>query len=207
VSDDFLVRDQRLPGHFWADNEVYDVFGPALRSHGFSVYMALCRNAVNGTGECRISMSKIADQLDIGKATVSEALKTICEIGLARVLEPGGPRTSALYLLADVKSLTDPQMAQLKLQRSISERSHVSVPQANASVRLANVSRTQRSISEHAIRKERLIQDLKTKNTGIEIPKGVLERNERDRRQRLTEATRKGLRNFDTHPLEDWESN
>lgn len=166
-NEQFLVRDTRLPGHFWADNEVYDVYGPDLGSHGFAVYMALCRNATNGTGECRIAMSKLGERLSISKSTVHQALARIVELGLARLLEAGGPRTSAVYLLADVKSLCDPDMAQLRLanQRSISERSQPSVLLANASVRPPNDNRTQRSISERPIRKERLTTRLNTQNT------------------------------------------
>jgi len=59
-SQEFLVRDHRMPGHFWADNEVFDVFGPQLGEHGFSAYMVQCRHATNGTRECRISTRKLA---------------------------------------------------------------------------------------------------------------------------------------------------
>jgi len=111
----FLVRDTRMPGHFWADNEVYDIFAPQLGAHGFAVYLALCRTAINGTGECRIAMSRIATQLTISKATVHQALGKIVETGLAQLGESGGPRKTALYLLADVKSLTDPTIAQMRL--------------------------------------------------------------------------------------------
>jgi hypothetical protein len=113
---EFLVRDIRLPGHFWADNEIYDVYGAQLGAYAFAVYMALCRKAKNFTGECELSMSQLARDLDIGKATVHQALSRIIELGLAMRTREGGPRTAAMYVLADVKTLVDPvHAAQLRL--------------------------------------------------------------------------------------------
>jgi DNA-binding transcriptional ArsR family regulator len=123
----FLVRDTRLPGHFWADNEIYDVFGAQLGAYAFAVYMALCRRAKNYTGECELSMSQLARDLDVSKATIHQSLARILELGLAMRTREGGPRTTAIYVLADVKSLVDPvHAAQLRLN----------VP--SSSVRIAN---------------------------------------------------------------------
>jgi len=112
---EFLVRDTRMPGHFWADNEVMDIYGPLLGAHGMAVYMALCRQAINGTGECKISTAAIARKLDISKGGAFNALTLIMQLGLARQLTAGTPRTPAVYVLADVKSLTNPEMAQMRL--------------------------------------------------------------------------------------------
>lgn len=112
---DFLVRDTRLPGHFWADNEVLDFYGSQLGPHGFAAYMALCRNATNGTGECRISTRRIAKQLGMSAGGAFNALAIVLQLGLARQIDPGGPANPAIYVLADVKALLDPTMAQLKL--------------------------------------------------------------------------------------------
>lgn len=142
---EFLVRDARLPGHFWADNEIYDVYGAQLGAYGFAVYMALCRKAKNYTGECELSMSQLARDLDVGKATVHQALTRIIELGLAMRTREGGPRTTAMYVLADVKMLVDPiHAAQLRLNvppssvRIANAKPESSVRVAHGSGRIAN---------------------------------------------------------------------
>lgn len=113
--DQFLVRDTRMPGHFWADNEVLDEYGERLGPHGFAIYMALCRTAINGTGECRISTRKLAKQLRMSAGGAFNALALIVEIGLARQIHPGDRTGPGVYVLADVKALLNPGHAQLKL--------------------------------------------------------------------------------------------
>lgn len=115
AGDQFLVRDTRMPGHFWADNEVLDTFGPLLGAHGFAVYMALCRVAINGTGECRISKAALAKKLNISKGGAFNALELIVQLGLAQELSSGDPRNPATYILADVKAKTNHDYAQLRL--------------------------------------------------------------------------------------------
>lgn len=145
MSDEFLVRDTRLPGHFWADNEVYDVYAPKLGGYAFAVYMALCRKAINKSGECAISMSELARDLDIAKSTVHQAVTRIVQLGLAHLLSPGGPRIAAVYVLADVKSLVDPVHAQ---QLRLMGKPTISVRIANEGETTRSPSDQQRSYSE-----------------------------------------------------------
>jgi hypothetical protein len=114
-SQDFLVRDTRLPGHFWADNEVLDIFGEQLGEHGFAAYMVLCRYATNGTGECKLSTRKLAKLLGMSAGGAFNALSIVLQVGLARQIHPGDRSNPATYSLVDVKALTNPEMAQLKL--------------------------------------------------------------------------------------------
>jgi hypothetical protein len=111
----FLVRDTRLPGHFWADNEVLDVYGEELGPHGFAAYMVLCRNATNGTGKCRISTRKLAKQLGMSAGGAFNALATVVRVGLARQTSRGDRTNPGVYVLADVKALLNPDIAQSKL--------------------------------------------------------------------------------------------
>jgi hypothetical protein len=129
ADQEFFVRDTRLPGHFWADNEVLDIFGPLLGAYGIAVYMTMCRTAINGTGECRISRRRIAKQLDIAVGSAHNALELIVKLSLAKLVQEGTPRTPAIYVLADVKSLCDPKMLQMRLGSS--------VHQVNAEARLS----------------------------------------------------------------------
>jgi DNA-binding MarR family transcriptional regulator len=135
VSEEFLVRDTRQPGHFWADNELIDVYGPQLGAHGIAVYMALARKAINGTGECRISMRSIAGQIGISVGGVSNAMADLLNLGLARQVDPGDNRSAAVYVLADVKALVNPNYAQLRL-----EKPPISVHTVNAGVHTMNAT-------------------------------------------------------------------
>lgn len=119
MSDEFFPRDNRQPRHFWADNEIFDIYGSKLGAHGFAVYMALAKHAMNTSGECRTSMSKIAAQLGMSKGGVFNALNIILQLGLAKKIDEGDNRHCAAYVLADVKALTDPTYAQLRLAVSV----------------------------------------------------------------------------------------
>jgi len=112
---EFLVRDTRLARHFWADNEVVDVYGPQLGAHAFAVYMALCRHATNGSGEVRVSTRKVGRSIGMSAQGVLNALNHLERLGLVRQFEPGDRVKPAMYKLADVKALLDPAYAQLKL--------------------------------------------------------------------------------------------
>jgi len=88
---------------------------PLLGAHGFAVYMALTRNATNGTGECKLSTSKLAAQLGMSKGGVFNALGLLVKLNLAKRIHAGDPRHPAIYVLADVKALVNPTYAQLRL--------------------------------------------------------------------------------------------
>lgn len=166
---DFLVRDTRMPGHFWADNEVWDILMPEVGGHAFAVYMGLCRNATNGTGECRIALSKIAEKTRWSKSTIHKAMKELVGARLVQLVEPGGPRATSLYLLADVKSLVDPHVAQLRLSKL-----HPSVRPQNASgvessptepsVRIKHGLQNAAFAHRTPLKEERLSSRLKTKS-------------------------------------------
>lgn len=112
---EFLVRDTRLARHFWADNEVVDIFGAQLGAHAFAVYMVLCRHAINHTGEVKISTRKIGRQIGMSPQGALNALNHLEELGLARQLQKGDRTKPAVYQLADVKAMLDPAYAQMKL--------------------------------------------------------------------------------------------
>ena len=76
MSEQWIVRDARRPGHYWADNEIYDIYAPIVGVHAFAVYMALCRYA-NSEGESTPSNSTIGDQLGISRSTVYRAIQKL----------------------------------------------------------------------------------------------------------------------------------
>lgn len=112
---EFLVRDNRQARHFWADNEVVDVFGAQLGAHAFAVYMVLCRHAMNQTGEVRISARKIGKAISISPTGALNALDHLIRLGLAREVVKRDNAKPGLYQLADVKALLDPSYAQMRL--------------------------------------------------------------------------------------------
>ena len=111
---EFLVRDTRLPGHFWADNEVLDVFGVKLGAHAFAVYMVLCRFAINHTGAVRISSRKIAKLLGISPQGALNAIDRLIRLGLARQFGHRDNAKPGVYYLANVKALLNREYAPKK---------------------------------------------------------------------------------------------
>lgn len=168
---DFLVRDVRLPGHFWADNEVYDIFAPKLGAYGFAVYMALCRKAKNYTGECELSMRMLARDLDVSVSTIHQSLERIIDLGLAIRTREGGPRVTGMYLLADVKTLVDPVLAaQLRLNAPptsvrIANAQSGGVRTANTVVRQANAASHQANAASATRTRNKEEKTLKTSKT------------------------------------------
>lgn len=180
MSDEFFPRDNRQPRHFWADNEIIDQFGAQLGAHGIAVYMALARSAMNNSGECRTSMSKIGAQLNMSKGGVFNALTVILQLGLVRKTDDGDNRRCAAYVLADVKALTDPNHAQLRLSASVhmvnaesSERSlrEPCVHTVTTGVHTVNPAFTGRTRNKE----DKTLQDYKTKSKNI-TPSGALKK-------------------------------
>lgn len=100
----FKVRDERKPGHHWADNEVMDLFGKRIGPFGYSVYMYICRYAGNGDGRCYKTQAEIAAAFSISVDTVSRAVHRLIEVGLlAKEDVPGKP---SVYIVLEVPKRT-----------------------------------------------------------------------------------------------------
>lgn len=182
MSGDFLVRDTRHPGHFWADNEVLDVYGAELGAHAFAVYMVMARNATNGTGECRVSIRKIAAQLGMSSGGVFNALARLVELGLARMVEPGDRRFPAIYLLADVKAMSVHTV-------------NTGVHPVNSSVHPVNSAFTTRTRNKE---RKTLTKTYKTKsqegqNEQTTLPDFEIRRREQERESAITRAKARGF--------------
>lgn len=186
MSAEFLVRDSRQPGHFWADNEVLDIYGPKLGAHGFAVYMALCRNATNGTGECRMATRKLAKLLDISAGGAFNALALIVKLGLIQQASAGDPRNPATYLLADVKNLTS--------VHGVNAKNIASVHPVNARAHGMNAAFTPRTPNKE---RKTSYKTYKTKSQGSKGGKDISElvskRNEQERRDGIARARARGL--------------
>lgn len=205
MTQDFLVRDTRQPGHFWADNELIDIYGPRIGPHGLAVYMALARRAINGTGECKLSMRTIAAQIAMSVGGVSNAMTVLLELGLARVIDRGDNRRPAVYILADVKAMTDPGYAQLRLTGSETSKAkalqnsvhpmNAGVHPLNATVHPVNSAFTTRTRNKERKTSSRL--DLKT-SPNPSVPEGTLKIPTRKRDQlKLDQEIRRLVKSSD----------
>lgn len=97
------LRDRREPGHLWADNEIFDVFGDALGPNGIVVYMVLARYAYGTT--VKLSLRELATYARVGKDTVSRSLKVMLELGLIVEAEAGKAKAAKQFSLTNVKKL------------------------------------------------------------------------------------------------------
>lgn len=127
------LRDRREPGHFWADNEIIDVFGDALGQNGISVYMTMTRFCF-GT-EVKLSLRDIAAAARMGKDTVARSMKVLVTLGL--VIETKGLRskTVSTWALASVKALT-----QEYIRQSVSPRDRLEERKTEEAVSAARKS-------------------------------------------------------------------
>jgi len=158
-----------MPGHFWADNEVLDVFGPQLGEHGFCAYMVLCRHATNGTGVCRISTRKLARQLGMSAGGAFNALATVLRLGLARQISRGDNANPGVYVLADVKALLNPDIAQLKFAGQGAHGVSAIAHPVNTGVHHVSAVLTPRARNKES---KRLSQDSKTgrlNHSGVDL--------------------------------------
>lgn len=96
------IRDTRRPGHFWADNEVLDVYGPKIGAYGVAIYMVLSRHANNETAQTFVSVKKICEKLAISKSTIKRAVAKMEEVGLIRVSSSADGQNSNVYTLLEI---------------------------------------------------------------------------------------------------------
>lgn len=189
---EFLVRDSRRPGHFWADNEIVDIYGARIGCYGLLAYMILARHAINGTGEVRKSYRQIGSQAGISQQSVMRGIGALVDCGLIEVIDKGDNVTSATYVLADVKALVDPAYRQLKLasgQRSPQERG---VPPASTGVPTASTA----FLRGTPLRKK-TSSKLKTTSPPKSPSGGLLSvRDRRNLKKRLDELLRQHLDEF-----------
>jgi DNA-binding MarR family transcriptional regulator len=97
----FRVRDERKPGHHWADNEVLDLYARELGPFGYSIYMALGRHSDNRTGRCSKSQREIAAIFGVSADTVQRAIARLIELRL--VAKEEQPGRSCVYILLEVE--------------------------------------------------------------------------------------------------------
>lgn len=98
------IKDARKTGWYHIDNEIMDVYAPALGVYGIAVYNLIARHA-DRTGGAFPSYQYIADRLNISRPKAVSTVKKLVEIGLVRKefrTDSVGDLTSNQYTLIDV---------------------------------------------------------------------------------------------------------
>lgn len=105
AKQELRLRDRRKPRHFWADNELLDVFGPLIGPFGVLTYMVLARHTASGLYETKaLPLRDLASETGLSKDTVKRAIDQLVDAGLVRVAREKA-KTAAIYELFDVKDL------------------------------------------------------------------------------------------------------
>lgn len=103
ASTTIRLRDRRMPGHGWFDNEIYDVFGDELGQHGISVYITLTRLCYGVS--VRMSLREMAGHARMNKDTFARSLKRVIALGLVIERKGATAQSASCYDLVDVKAL------------------------------------------------------------------------------------------------------
>lgn len=137
------LRDERRPGHFWADNEIFDVFGDELGSNGIGLYMAMARFCYGP--EVRKSLRELAAAARMSKDTVARSLKVLVRLGLVVETRGGASRTVSTYALTDAKEL-----AREYIRKSVSQRDSDKVREIRQTARNTTLSQLLKAGAEVA---------------------------------------------------------
>lgn len=159
---EFHVRDERRPGHHWADNEIIDVYGPQIGFAGYAIYMYICRYAGNRTGQCLQTQENIAKAFGVSRDTVNRNLAVLEECGLIKIeRNPGKP---SLYIIREVeKNLPQNQTPTCRKIRQHVSENQTGLPQ--------NQTAPAAKSDTHNIRNTKLFEDsINTTSNGFLLP-------------------------------------
>ena len=98
------IKDSRKRNWWWARNEIFDQWGPILKSNGLAVYLCLCRHA-NDHAECWPSFQRIARECGVHRTTVIKNIKLLESYQLIRSesrLSNSGDSDTNTYTILDI---------------------------------------------------------------------------------------------------------
>lgn len=174
---------------------------------------AIC-DCADDDGRAFPSVNYLVWKTDLPRSTVIQYMQ---EFRLAGVLEDAG-RRSTIECGIGKHSAKDTAVVWVRLEQlplkepwRNKSKSVVQPPDYGESSHRTTVVQSPdlgSPVDGFAIRKNRQLTINRTYTENPQpIPKSVLDRYEKERRQNFTEAARKGLRDFQKYPLEDWELN
>jgi uncharacterized phage protein (TIGR02220 family) len=104
MKTEVTIKDGRKRNWWWARNEIFDQWGPILKSNGLAVYLCLCRHA-NDHAECWPSFQRIARECGVHRTTVIKNIKLLESYQLirseSRLSNSGDPDTNT-YTILDI---------------------------------------------------------------------------------------------------------
>jgi hypothetical protein len=155
----FAIRDNRQAGWWWANNDVIDVYGQELGTHGIAVYCVLARHANNRSQQCWPGVRRIAELIGTSPRHVTAALRRLEAAGLVQIktcaghgnvytlVNPGGgggaaPEAAAEAVTAPATPVTAPVTPVLP-ERS-QNKTHTNQTQNNTSTGVVSYSQNLR---------------------------------------------------------------
>lgn len=136
------IKDARKTGWYHIDNEIMDIYAPALGVYGIAVYNLIARHA-DRTGGAFPSYQYIADRLNISRPKAVSTVKKLVEIGLVRKefrTDSVGDLTSNQYTLIDVN---EAHRAVNDIYHPVNDINHGSKPRLPRVVNDVNPNNTQ----------------------------------------------------------------
>lgn len=144
------LRDQRVAGWYWSQNELIDQFARRVGVYGIAVYTVLARHARNNEVK-GLSAAQIASLLRCSRAQVFRALEELEELGVIARQPSWGRETT--YVLLDLKPVK---------KQPVSDRDRYQTPKESPSeTGVASHSDGSRR-SQRLPYKEARLQDCKT---------------------------------------------
>jgi hypothetical protein len=104
------VRDNRNGGYLWMDNEILEVYGPAIGPYGIALYAALAMHANDKREDGQIvwpAYETMADMTGMDRRSAIRAMKALQAVGLVYIpkREKDAPRTSNHVTLLPIEKL------------------------------------------------------------------------------------------------------
>ncbi|MGE0126658.1 MAG: helix-turn-helix domain-containing protein [Blastocatellales bacterium] len=134
MDKEFEVRDLRTKQFFQIDDEYLNGYARLCGINATGVYLSLCRHA-DREQKCFPSKRLMADELDISERSVYNALKTLEEWGVIRVVQQGrkddGSYQNNTYYLLDKSNWRPKSVKQSEPQANSADGKIRQSPQAN----------------------------------------------------------------------------
>lgn len=136
------VRDQRKPGWWWAESEVFK-YAKAIRPSGVAVYALLCRFADNRTRKAFPSVQTMADILGVSRDVVMEAIGRLLEQHLIHRERPNRRKVTIYTLLPVVEKFdvenVDVESPEFEVGNDASSKSRISTSYLDSGTRLTEL--------------------------------------------------------------------
>lgn len=122
LDSEFVLRELREAGWFWAHNELLDVFAPQVGPYAVAVYLCLARGCTGNSPRVQMSLRRIESQWTINgqptalsRSTIARSLQILLAAGMIAELHAATPSAPAEFGLVSLPKLA---VAQTPTQRA-----------------------------------------------------------------------------------------